>query len=120
MQRLLIILGQPFTFILKTIFIVALFFIKLIDRLHFHRKPKKTRSSIRLPALFLTMIFIINFTIIIYNWWQKLPQPSALNNPPSLTTSILDRNGNLLYQIYRDENRTLVIASAAKQSSDLR
>jgi membrane carboxypeptidase/penicillin-binding protein len=40
---------------------------------------------------------------------SDLPSPRLLtDSPPSLTTRIYDRNGILLYQIYKDENRTLI------------
>lgn len=41
--------------------------------------------------------------------FKDLPQVTELNShAPALTTKILDRNGKLLYQIYKDENRVLV------------
>ena len=40
---------------------------------------------------------------------RDLPSPRLLtDSPPSLTTKIYDRHGTLLYQIYKDENRTLI------------
>jgi len=53
---------------------------------------------------------IISFAGIIYlEFFYELPNPKTLSDYPSkLTTQILDRNGKLLYKIYKDENRTLV------------
>lgn len=40
---------------------------------------------------------------------KDLPTPETLRSrQPKLTTHILDRNGNELYKIYKDENRSLV------------
>jgi len=41
--------------------------------------------------------------------FRDLPDVQLLTtNQPALTTRILDRNGSVLYRIYKDENRTLV------------
>lgn len=46
---------------------------------------------------------------IYFEFFYDLPNPNTLLTFPSkLTTQILDRNGKLLYKIYKDENRTLV------------
>ncbi len=40
---------------------------------------------------------------------RELPSASVLSDsPPSQTTRIYDRHGTLLYQIYKDENRSLI------------
>lgn len=40
---------------------------------------------------------------------KNLPSPLILRDHlPSLSTRIVDRHGELLYQVYRDENRTLI------------
>ena len=54
-----------------------------------------------IPALFL----IFNFYFLIL---KDLPSPKSLSKPLPLTTKILDRNGRLLYKIYREQNRTKV------------
>lgn len=53
---------------------------------------------------------VITFICVIYiEFFYGLPSPKYLSEYPSkLTTQILDRNGKLLYKIYKDENRTLV------------
>jgi 1A family penicillin-binding protein len=53
---------------------------------------------------------VITIVCFIYvEFFYGLPDPKTLNDYPSkLTTQILDRNGKLLYKIYKDENRTLV------------
>jgi penicillin-binding protein 1C len=62
-------------------------------------------------AIFLIFIFVLSF--LIFNFWffifKDLPNPDRLlTRRPILTTKIYDRNGQLLYKIYRSENRTLV------------
>lgn len=54
-------------------------------------------------------ISIVLFLIFIYFFiFYKLPNPSSLKDYKviPLSTHILDRNGKLLYEIYRDQNRT--------------
>jgi len=62
-----------------------------------------------LIAVFLTLIVIcigLFYFLILY----KLPSPSSLKDFKStpLSTHIYDRNGKLLYEIYKDQNRTPV------------
>ena len=58
-------------------------------------------------GILLTIVYSGNWFYI--NIIKNLPNPSILaNTQPSLTTKIYDRNGVLLYKIYKDENRTLV------------
>lgn len=70
------------------------------------QKTRLKKSSIPLFIPFLiTVILIYMFFIIFYN----LPSPSELTKKtPQVSTKIYDRNGNLLYKIYKDENRTIV------------
>jgi 1A family penicillin-binding protein len=66
--------------------------------------PKQIRSQ------FFFSLGVITFICFIYvELFYELPSPKTLADYPSkLTTQILDRNGKLLYKIYKDENRTLV------------
>jgi len=61
-------------------------------------------------------IIVINFILIgtlEYKFLKSLPNPELLRtNPPSLTTKIYDRNGVLLYKIFKDENRTYISLAA--------
>ncbi|MBU1033441.1 penicillin-binding protein [Patescibacteria group bacterium] len=60
-------------------------------------------------SILLTILFLA-FTYFSYDIAIKdLPSPTDLSNKEqNVTTRILDRDGNLLYRIYEDENRTLV------------
>ena len=63
--------------------------------------------------LFFGLIGFFVLTVILFIWFGRdLPTPgklSASNFPQS--TKIFDRNGILLYDIYRDENRTYITLS---------
>lgn len=59
--------------------------------------------------LFFLLSLVTLSSIIYFDIFYDLPDPKDLRRFPSkLTTQILDRNGVLLYKIYKDENRTLV------------
>jgi len=52
---------------------------------------------------------IVVMAVFYYEILRDLPDAHSLVNfPDKLTTQILDRNGKLLYKIYKDENRTLI------------
>jgi 1A family penicillin-binding protein len=72
----------------------------------FYLKRHPRRSSL---SLGITVLIIVN-SIAVYNWiFKDLPSPMGLSeNEQVVTTRILDRNGNLLFRIYKDENRTLI------------
>lgn len=86
---------------------------KILKLLHLSRKvgrPKKKAVHFSyLTSIFLTILFL-SFSYLIYDVGiRDLPSPGDLSNKAqNVTTRILDRNGNLLYRIYEDENRTLV------------
>ncbi|MCX7880955.1 MAG: PBP1A family penicillin-binding protein [Patescibacteria group bacterium] len=107
-------------FILKNFFKVSLTVLKAIVEF-----PKKIFSRIKLPSWRLKISFdfislrlryfilgaIFSFLIILvyqlYLFVKNLPSPiniGKLNYP--LSTHIYDRNGKLLYEIYREQNRT--------------
>lgn len=61
------------------------------------------------------MSLFSTIVILLGSWWTyqfifaDLPSVSDLTQKnPNLTTRILDRNGQLLFRVYEDENRTLV------------
>lgn len=69
-----------------------------------------TFTKISFVTISLIVLIISIPTFLIYSFLLKdLPQVSSLKNQPvPLTTHIKDRNGQLLYSIYENENRTLV------------
>lgn len=91
----LLFVGKPLIFSGRKIFILA-------QKL----KPTKSPKIYTLAALLLVITSIIYFYITIIH---NLPSPNQLSSrEPILTTKIYDRNGELLYKIYRNQNRTLV------------
>ncbi|MFZ3068827.1 MAG: transglycosylase domain-containing protein [Microgenomates group bacterium] len=71
-------------------------------------QPKIDLNSLR-SYLFFSLGVISLVCFIYIEFFYGLPSPRMLTDYPSkLTTQILDRNGKLLYKIYKDENRTLV------------
>lgn len=82
----------------------------------------KKKSKKKVPVLYryrwpvASVSLIFSLLVLMWFFWG-LPAPSRLvNNPPPLTTKILDRNGKLLYNIYTDENRTIIPLSAIPQN----
>ena len=78
-------------------------------------KPKKIRfpkprfAKIKLP-IFITLIAILFTGFAFYFFIVKdMPSPRQLaSRNPEVSTKIYDRNGNLLYKIYKDKNRTII------------
>jgi 1A family penicillin-binding protein len=58
------------------------------------------------------VVFIALFSLVLYSYFaifRNLPSPKQLSKvTPQVSTKIYDRNGNLLYKIYKDQNRTIV------------
>lgn len=50
------------------------------------------------------------------NFLKDLPNVNEIYNPPKLSTKILDRNGNLLFKFYEDEDRSWTPISKIPQS----
>lgn len=90
-------------FELKTIINLKRFFSRKITR--FQKLKLRKRFIILGIFLFIfSIIFSFYFFII-----RTLPSPSELTQKvPQVSTKIYDRNGEILYKIYKDQNRTLV------------
>ncbi len=93
---------------------------------HFHNlypknkkalEPKEKINLSSYRAYFFFSLGIITLVCFVYvQFFYDLPNPHNLDNFPSkLTTQILDRNGKLLYKIYKDENRTLITLDSLPQ-----
>ncbi|MCL5434794.1 MAG: PBP1A family penicillin-binding protein [Patescibacteria group bacterium] len=75
-----------------------------------YKRPHLVRLRIKyfLFGGFFSLIFIF-LPLLFLIFLQNLPNPKSLSlREISQTTKIYDRNGTLLYQIYANENRTLV------------
>ena len=76
---------------------------------HIRRLKKHVKSKAKLIIASIIVLAIIGFSIFIYYFiFYNLPSPQSLKNYKiiPLSTHIYDRNGKLLYEIYRDQNRT--------------
>lgn len=63
-------------------------------------------NPVKIAILSLMFIFLSLFYWFIL---KGLPSPTDLiNHPPAVSTKIYDRNGQLLFTFYKDENRTLM------------
>ena len=74
----------------------------------------RRRLSIRTWSRLVTAAFIVFFvgvvgTGILFAWYAKdLPRPDKVKRSEGLSTVVLDRNAEKLYDIFQDENRILV------------
>lgn len=62
-----------------------------------------SRRALGLLIIIITLVFYSLFLFL-----KDLPSPTTLNKPSAypISTKIMDRNGELLYEIYDDQNRT--------------
>lgn len=78
-------------------------FIKKVSRFQ-KLQTKKRVGIIAISLAILSIIFYFYFFI-----FRSLPSPQELTQKvPQVSTKIYDRNGNLLYKIYKNQNRTIV------------
>ncbi len=73
--------------------------------------PKLKLKRLTLNYAAISMLLMLCFIGTLVYWYilKDLPSSKLLGGvTPSLTTKIYDRNGVLLYQIYKDENRSLI------------
>lgn len=129
LSSILIAVGRPFYRIISSVFIAFVFLIYIVghlfrkiillfSRLKFPNfKFKKRKIKIIYPKFrfhikkrySILFILICLFTIGIWILFKDLPSPSELTTRQiDVSTKILDRNGVLLYTIYKDKNRTPV------------
>ena len=120
----LFILKIPFLIISRITHLVSGFG-KMLKR-KFPKKKKKVRAIKIFPisspmitklkylflGCFLSFIFLF-IPLIVVIFLQELPSPQQLSfQQAPLTTKIFDRKGTLLYQIYAQQNRSLVPLSS--------
>ena len=126
--KLLIKIGEM---AIKTFILLSRFFnylkrrFKIINLKRWNKKKRKKVKPIKifpLPLIkkikyfFVGSLFSLVFVfipILFIIFLQELPSPKTLSfEQAPLTTKIYDRNGVLLYQIYANQNRTLVPLSS--------
>lgn len=103
---------------------VKLFILRTkLKSLNFNKKNIYKRSKIFLPRFSVLFVFgSIFLTIFGFLFWQEilkdLPSVDELvNRKIDMSTKIYDRNGVLLYKIYKDENRTPISLSEIPQQT---
>ncbi len=81
---------------------------KIIIKKKFSRREKlKIKLSVIFIFLFTTLV--TGVSLFYFYILKTLPSPDELaNKSPQVSTKIYDRNGNLLYKIYKDQNRSIV------------
>jgi 1A family penicillin-binding protein len=78
---------------------------QLQRRFGLHRIRTKTYATIAMVFL-IGLVVIAFFTAILFAWYAKdLPRPDRVSRTDGLSTVILDRNGETLYDIYQNQNR---------------
>jgi len=128
MKRALIFLGKPFYYLFLFVFLLTYFLFELTKKFTLP-KFKIPKFKINFPTLkfpvfkirkfhfkfnylkILSFIFVFSLlTSFIYFFiFYNLPKASDLkNHHPDISTKIYDKNGELLYTIYKDENRSLI------------
>ncbi len=74
-------------------------------------KIKFPKRPFKLTKIQKLILIFICFNLGFFYWFilKDLPKPTDLTNrKPSLSTKIYDRNGELLFTFYKDQNRSLV------------
>lgn len=97
----------------------SLFELKTFSK--FKKKPKKEKKlkpKSKFRFIYVLILFVIILSLSFYFLILKdLPSPKNLTEREiEVSTKIYDRNGNLLYKIYKDKNRTIVPLSTIPDS----
>lgn len=80
-------------------------FLSFSKEAKFKRRPNR---KIR-PIFIIIFIFLLGTVSFYFLIIKDMPSPYELaSRSPNVSTKIYDRNGNLLYKIYKDENRTII------------
>lgn len=95
----------------------TLFGIKIVSKI---RKINLGGIKFKLKlVVFLAVFLLLTFTFYL-SIIKDLPSPKELTNrSPEVSTKIYDRNGNLLYKIYKDKNRTIIPLSKIPKNVQL-
>jgi len=103
--------GRPFYFILSHILIIVVFILYILG--HFFTSLKIPKIKICIPIKKRYLLFFVFVCILLSTFYllliKDLPSPKELiTREQEVSTKIYDRNGILLYTIYKDKNRTPV------------
>lgn len=86
-------------------------FEKIKSKFKTNKEPKKKYFERRyfLPLVILLSLLIVSSGLFYLFIIKDMPSPKKLSTiAPEVSTKIYDRNGNLLYKIYKDKNRTII------------
>ncbi len=121
--KILILLGKPgywlVVLVSKIISLILIFFKRSKEKIKAVKPAKPEQITLPFPGrrinrktlagvlIFIGLILILAGLLV--SLFQDFPHPEELiERPPALTTKLYDRNKELLYKIYHEENRTLV------------
>lgn len=94
---------------------------ELFRERQFRRRFRMTRSNLKFATTaavvgFFIVVGLVLFVGILFAWYAKdLPRPDKVQRSDGLSTVIMDRNGESLYDIYQDANRIPVELSVIPQ-----
>jgi 1A family penicillin-binding protein len=78
---------------------------QLKRRFGLYRVRTKTSATVAM-GVFIGLVVVSLFTAFLFAWYAKdLPRPDRVSRTEGLSTVILDRNGETLYDIYENQNR---------------
>lgn len=79
---------------------------RIIGTTRFKKLTRMKFVTFLATALFLSLIAGLFVTGILFAWYAKdLPRPDKVSRTEGISTIIYDRNGNSIYDVYRDQNR---------------
>ncbi|HBP51623.1 MAG: hypothetical protein US68_C0003G0042 [Candidatus Shapirobacteria bacterium GW2011_GWE1_38_10] len=121
----LIVIGRPILKFFKLLRKIEIPKIKLkLPKIKFEKKKKKLifnkniiknnnkkkfKFGWKYPSLLLLTLLITGVLLWTYQTvLRDLPNVNEIYNPPKLSTKIYDRNNNLLYQFYENEDRSWI------------
>lgn len=93
---------------------ISLFKIKILLKIKkiFRRRITRFQKLKSKKRIFITTIFLLTISVSLFLYlfiFKTLPSPNELTQKtPQVSTKIYDRNGYVLYKIYKDQNRTIV------------
>src|SRR5260221_8065822 len=88
-----------------------MFMLDIFTERQFRKRFKFPENNIRTwtnvaTVIFFGLVALVLFVGLLFAWYAKdLPRPDKVRRVEGLSTVVLDRNGESLYDIYQDANR---------------
>ncbi|OGM31782.1 hypothetical protein A2803_00590 [Candidatus Woesebacteria bacterium RIFCSPHIGHO2_01_FULL_44_21] len=104
-------LGTPLFYFLVFVAVISFFIFRLIANLRLPKTklPKRILAKAALAFAITLVVFVTSTLLFWLALIKDLPSPDALaTRSIDISTKIYDKNGVLLYNLYKDKNRTLV------------